>query len=254
MSDITHIVEIFFSFDRPPGEAQLNPEWIKQRFRIFKKYTLPSLLNQSFQDFRIFAICGNRHKAITESLPWHPKVEVYHVQGEDRLTNPKRMRPASMVAGYDTIDTEHVAITRIDSDDLFHKDLMAEIKDSVFIDDKRSELIIKQYIIWDTLRHYIIYHVRAQSSPFFTHVFPRSIYKKWGDFIEQHYVNHRFASANLSTTKEIIGYKVCHIRHIQNISDIKKGSTIRWRGEKIIDKEIITKALVDFGIGKVYKI
>jgi len=253
MSNIAHIVEIFFSFDRPPGEAQLNPKWINQRFGIFNKYTLPSLLNQSFQDFRIFAICGNKHRAITENLPWHPKVEVYHVQGEDRLTNPKRMRPASRVVGYDTIDTEHIAITRIDSDDLFHKDLMAEIRDSVFIDDRRSGLIIKQYIVWDVLRHYIIYQARRQSSPFFTHIFPRSIYKNWNDFIEQHYVNHRFAGADLPTTKEITGYKVCHVRHIQNISDIKKGSIINWRGEKITDKRVITKALIDFGIGEAYK-
>lgn len=253
MDNVTFIVEIFFSFDRPPGEAQLNPEWINQRFEIFQKYTLPSLLNQSFQDFRIFAICGNKHKTITENFPWHPKVETYHVRGEDRLAFPKRMRPASKVAGYDTIDTEHIAITRIDSDDLFHKDLMAEIKESVFIDDKRSGMIIKQYVIWDILRHFILFQMRAQSSPFFTHVFPHSIYKNWNDFIEQHYVNHRYADADLSTTKEITGFKVCHIRHDHNISDIKKGRTVHWKGVRITDKTIIAERLMDFGIGEIYK-
>jgi len=253
MDDVTFILELFFSFDRPPGEAQLNPDWIKKRFKIFQKYTLPNLLSQSFQDFRIFAICGERNRATTESLPWHPKVEVYHVRGEDMLTFPKRMRPASKVAGYESIDTEYISITRIDSDDLFHLGLMAEIRDSIILDKKRSGLIVKRYIVWDILRHYILYQVRSQSSPYHTHVFPRSIYKNWNDFIRQHYVNHRYAGSDLPTTKEIQGYKACHVRHDHNISDIKKGSTINWKGKKIWDKKVINRVLQDFGLDEAYK-
>lgn len=255
MNDVTFVVEIFFSFDRPPGDVQLNPKWIKRRFEIFKKYTMPNLLNQSFQDFRLFIICGNKHMNITENLPWHSKAEIYHVEGENRLEFPKRMRPASRVMGYDSIDTEYVAITRIDSDDLFNLNLIEEIKDSIFLDNKRSVLMIRQYIVWDVVRHYILYKRRGPTSPFYTHVFPRSIHKNWNDFVKQHYLNHRFAGPNLPMTKEIKGYKVCHVRHDNNISDIKKGGKIvNWHGERIIDKKIVNKVLREFGIEEAYKL
>lgn len=254
MDNVTFIIEIFFSFDRAPGDVQLNPEWIKRRFEIFKNYTMPNLLKQSFQDFRIFIICGNKHVNITKNLSWHPRAEIYHVEGEDKLEFPKRMRPASKVLGYDSIDTEYISITRIDSDDLFNLNLMEEVKNSIFLDNKRSVLMIKRYIVWDIIRHYVLYKKRGHTSPFHTHVFPRPIYKNWNDFIKQHYINHRFASPSLPTTKEIIGYKACHIRHDNNISDIKKGGkTVNWHGEKITDKKIINKVLREFGLEEVYK-
>lgn len=249
MDDVTFVVEIFFSFDRPPGEVQLNPEWINQRFKIFQKYTLTSLLNQSFDDFRIFILCGDKHRAITEALPWHKKVEIYHVMGENKSSYPKRMRPASKVKGYDSIDTDYVSITRINSDDLFHRDLIAEIKESISFNDKGSGLFMRRYIIWDILKHYIIYReIFSRCSPHYTHVFPRSVYKNWDNFIGQHYINHRHAVASLSETKEIPGWKACEVRHGYNIGDIKRGYIADQKGYKITDKKAMNKILDEFGI------
>lgn len=252
MNSITFVVEFFFSFDRP--NRALWPEWINERFKLFEEYTLPSLLNQSFKDFRIFAICGNKNKTITENLPWHPKIEVYHVKGEDRLYCPKRMRPTSEVVGYQDINTDYLVVTRIDSDDLFHKDLIAEIKNSVFLDSKRSVLVVKKYIRWDILRHYIIFDGHSRSTTFYTHVFPRSIYKNWNNFVTQHYLNLRLAGLDLPTTKEIGEFKICSLRHANNISDLKnQGKQINWKGDRITDKKIITESIKEFGIGEAYK-
>lgn len=249
MDDVTFVVEVFFSFDRPPGEVQLNREWINQRFEIFQKYTLASLLNQSFDDFRIFVICGEKHRAVTEALPWHKKVEICHVIGESKSSYPKRMRPASKVKGYDFIDTDYVSITRINSDDLFHRDLMAEIRDSVSLNDKGSGLFMRRYVIWDILKHYIIYReILSRCSPHYTHVFPHSIYEDWDRFIEQHYINHRVAVAGLAETKEIKGWKACEIRHGYNIGDIKRGYIADQKGDKITDKKAMNKILDEFGI------
>ncbi len=252
MSSITFVVEFFFSFDRP--NRALWPEWINERFKLFEKYTLRSLQDQSFQDFRIFAICGNKNKSITENLPWHPRIEVYHVEGEDRLYYPKRQRPMSEVMGYQKINTDYLVVTRLDSDDLFHKDLMAEISDSVFLDSKRSVLVVKKYIRWDILQDYVIYDGHSRSTTFYTHVFPRSIYKNWNNFVTQHYLNLRLAGLDLPTTKEIGEFKICSLRHANNISDVKnKGIRIEWGGEKITDKIIITEILANFGIREAYK-
>ena len=253
MNNITFVVEMFFSFDR--ANRALWPDWINERFKLFEKYTLRSLLNQSFQDFRIFLICGERNKHITSKLPWHPRVEIYHVKGEDRLYRPKRQRPASEVMGYRNINTDYLSVTQLGSDDLFHKDLMAEIKDSVFLDSKRSVLVVKKFIIWDTLEHHIIHDGHSRTSTFITSVFPRSIYKNWNHFVTQCYLNPRIAGLDLPTTKEIGAFKVCSTRHTYNISNIKyRGDKIRWgRGEKIIDKKIISENLKDFGLGEVYE-
>ena len=233
----------------------MRSEWINRRFKIFQKYTLPNLLKQSFQDFRIFILCGNKHKSITENLPWHPRLEIYHVEGEKRLTTPKRMSPASKVLGYDSIDTEYISITRIDSDDLFHLTLMEEIKNTITVSNKRSVLMIKQYMVWDILMKYILFRKLSHSSPYHTHVFPRSIYKNWKDFSEQHYLNHRFAGSDLPLTKEITGYKACHIRHDHNVSDIKKGGKIvSWHGNRITDKKMINEILCGFGVEEAYKL
>ena len=253
MNNITFVVEMFFSFDR--ANRALWPDWINERFKLFEKYTLRSLLNQSFQDFRIFLICGERNERITSKLPWHPRVEIYHVKGEDRLYRPKRQRPASEVMGYRNINTDYLSVTQLGSDDLFHKDLMAEIKDSVFLDSKRSVLVVKKFIIWDTLEHHIIHDGHSRTSTFITSVFPRSIYKNWNHFVTQCYLNPRIAGLDLPTTKEIGAFKVCSTRHAYNISNIKyRGDKIRWgRGEKIIDKKIISENLKDFGLGEVYE-
>jgi len=249
VNNATFVVEVFFSFDRPPGEIQLTADWVKERFKIFEKYTLQSLLNQSFSDFRIFVLCGERSRMTTEMLDWHKKAEVYHVLGEKESSNPKRMRPASRVEGYDSIDTDYISITRINSDDLFHRDLMAEIRDSISLNGNASALFMRRYAVWDTLKHYIAYReILSRCSPHYTHVFPRSIYKDWDNFIEQHYINHRFAVADFSDKKEIQGWKACEVRHAFNISDIRRGYIADLEGDKITDKRAMNKIIEDFGV------
>jgi len=249
MNNVTFVVEVFFSFDRPPGEVQVTGDWVRERFKIFEKYTLASLLNQSFNNFRIFVLCGKKHEAITRNLPWHEKIEVCHVSAEKESSNPKRMRPASKVDGYDSIDTDYVSITRINSDDLFHKDLMAEIRDSISLNGNASGLFMRRYVVWDIMKHYITYReILSRCSPHYTHVFHRSIYKYWDSFIKWHYVNHRFAVADLSDTKEIPGWKACEVRHAFNISDIRRGYIADLEGDKITDKAEMNKIIEPFGV------
>jgi len=252
VNNVTFVVEVFFSFDRPAGEVQISPQWIYERFKIFQKYTMASLLNQSFDDFRIFVLCGKKHEAVTKSLPWHKKVEVYHVQGEKESSNPKRMRPASKVEGYDSIDTDYVSITRINSDDLFHRDLMAEVRDSISPNGNVSALFMRRYVVWDILKDYITYReILSRCSPHYTHVFHRSVFKNWDNFMGWHYVNHRFAVAGFPNKKEIPGWKACEVRHGFNISDIRRGYIADLSvldNDKITDRKEMNKIIQEFGV------
>ena len=66
---VTFIVQIYLDmeFDQLPS----SEDWIKTRLEFFQAYTLRSLQQQSFKDFRIFLLCGKKFKEITStwSLP-----------------------------------------------------------------------------------------------------------------------------------------------------------------------------------------
>lgn len=242
MSIITHVVSIFFSFDRTTWT--LSPEWIKKRIKFFEAFTLKSLLNQSFQDFRIFLICGNRHRKITDAHQWHGKVELCYDNCQ---------------AKYAGINTDHVAITRIDSDDLFHKDALAEVRDSVILSNRRECLIFRKNLVWDVINRVIGRHYR-QAPPFFTHIFPRRIFRNWPLFSQQHCLVHGQAGGRLPSTKELSEHKVCVVQHRDNISLIRRGLkpvmlseeqrqalAVRYEWQ-ILDRDRIVAILRDFGV------
>src|SRR4030042_3115564 len=116
MANVTFVVETFLAYDRP-GQ-NVSPEWVNFRLDWFHKYTLQSLLGQTFKDFRIFVQCGERHRARLESYPWHPAVTVCFGQGREEYGNK---------------NTDYLSITRIDSDDLFHRENMAEVRDNLIL-------------------------------------------------------------------------------------------------------------------------
>jgi len=227
MNTITHIVQIFLDIERPNSDVynlDLSLAWVKKRIEFFNKFTLPSLLNQSFQDFRIFLLCGNKHKAYTSGLKWNKRVELCYGKGEKGTItqDPGYPKPGLKIEEFGAIDTDYIAITRLDSDDLFHRDAMADVRDNVIMSDERRCLIFKKYLLWDTVNRYLhpIHHKR--SPPFITHIFPKAIYKDYGKFASQHFLSHRFAGGKLPETVELPADRVCVVNHEDNISRLKK--------------------------------
>ena len=205
MSTITYIVQIFLDFDRPT--LVLKPQWVCDRIEFFETFTLPSLLSQSFQDFRIFMICGQRNAEITSAHKWHPKVEVCYDNSERK---------------YYEMGSDYVSVTRLDSDDLMHRDAMQEVADNQIQSDQRECLIWRKNHQWNIPNRFISRHWRP-APPFFTHIFPRAIYKNWTAFCAQHFLQHGSAGGRLPDTVELSPGKICVTKHFGNISKICRG-------------------------------
>jgi len=234
MAEITHVVESYLDWDRPT--LIVDAAWVKRRIEIFEKYTLRSLLGQAFKEFRIFLQCGSRNRAVTEAHAWHPQVETCY-EGGAKL--------------YGAIDTDFLAITRIDSDDAFHRHAMAMVQETAARTARRSGKLkrvkyyaFKKNICWDILNHFVIPHIRP-STPFVTRIYPRIIYKNPPLFNNLHFRAHGGGGLGDRQAVEIAQNMVCVIKHGLNTSEFKHG-----RQHKILTDEekaqlIITKTHSD---------
>ena len=254
MNTITHVVQIFLDIERPNRDVynlDLSRKWVEKRVEFFNRFTLPSLLNQTFQGFRIFLICGNKHKAYTSRLKWNKRVEVCYGKGKGGTitTDPGYPEPKLRVEEFEKIDTDYLVITRLDSDDLFHREAMAEVRDSVeqvLPTTKRKCLVFKKYIVWDRQGNFIRPIHNKPSPPFIVHVFPKSIYKKYWEFASQHFLNHRFMGGKEPDAVELSADKVCVIKHEENISRIKKNK--RLAAVNVAERDKLKK----MGIGHIF--
>jgi len=206
---MAHIVQVYLDIDshicvnrawRP------TTEWVKNRLDLFKRLTLPSLLKQEFNGFRIWLLCGNEHKKITSKHRLMPKVEIFYDLGKTALAS---------------VDADYLAVTRLDSDDLLHRYAMREILRNVRPTDRRDCLIFRTYLVWDTNQRFII-RVRRNSPCFITHIFPREIYKDWPEFQAQHFLWHEKAGGRNSRTRELMRDMACAVKHTNNFGNLKK--------------------------------
>ena len=270
MNTTTHIVQIFLDIERPNRDIynlDLPLKWVKARIDLFNRFTLPSLLNQTFQDFRIFLICGNKHKAYTSSLNWNKRVELCYGKGKEGTITQDigYPKPKLKIEEFEAIDTDYIAITRLDSDDMLQKTAMEDVQnytENILPVVKRRCLIFRKYLVWDTASSFIQPLHNKVSPPFITHIFPRSIYKDYWKFAGQHFVNHRFMGGKERDTIEFPPNKVCAIRHEENISRIKKNIRFKILNKKerdelaqeqrdfIFDKQGMYEVLRGFSVNK----
>jgi len=126
-------------------------------------------------------------------------------------------------------NVDYLAITRIESEDLFRQDAMAEIDDRArhYVDQRPKErirLLFRDYIYWDMINHYLSFQI-WESPPFFTHIFPKAIYDDWPRLQQEDFNNHRFMGGGetliLTPNKVLVTY------HKQNIARIKRGNPLR---------------------------
>lgn len=212
MAKVEYIVETFLGNDRLG--YHYSKEWLMWRLRWFHEFTLKSLLNQSFKDFAIFVQVGNRFRLIFETYNWHPACNICFDYGADL---------------YSKIDADYLSITRIDSDDLFHREAMLLVADQLihFLQQGRLDgqdrfvMAFKNNIYWDILNRMIARHIR-NSTPFYTHVFPRKVFKSWPRFKDLHFRAHGSGGAGDRGAYELPAGMVCVTKHGYNTSLIKR--------------------------------
>jgi len=201
---VKHVVAIYLDWE--VEGMPLSREWVRDRMPLFSETTLKSLLNQSFNDFEIHLLCGSKYRKLTERFPWNSQIHLVYDKGRSFLQE---------------LDTDYLAITRIDSDDLFHKDAMQEVSEEVILSNKMEFLIFRKNLLWDRITGMIGRHI-ATSPPFFTHIYPKALYKDWDYFHATHLVDHGKAGGRRSGTKELGVNRVCVVKHSENISIVRQ--------------------------------
>jgi hypothetical protein len=248
MKDITFIIHCWLNVENTIlgvsrqdfTKKVRSPEWTKKRLGLFNKFTLPSLYNQEFQDFRIFLFCNPRYKNITDGFEFDDpdnKVELIYDCGKSIYENE--------------IETPYVNITRIDSDDMFRFDVMNLVKENVRKTNKREAYVFRRLWQWNIVNKFMS-HITIIRSPFTSHTFPKAIYKDWKCLSKEQFMDYR------SGKREGPTHKVCIIRHNNNVTwtRLNWDITRKWykrreqqrRKNFITDKNKMRKILKDFGI------
>lgn len=182
---VTSIISIFLDVFRPELAAfhkeryrhKYSAEWTRKRIEFFRKWTLKSLRNQSFQDFRIFMLCSKKSKPLIDSYIWDDNIEHCYDYGK---------------INYEAIDTDYVAITRLDTDDLFRWDAMEIIRNNLTLSNRVERLFSIDYYRW--LFHHncficVTNPLKIEKwSPCYTFVFPKSEYKNWSNIKKRWFV------------------------------------------------------------------
>lgn len=204
MPKFTHVVETFL-WDR--ATWQMPDDYLLYRLEFFKRYTLQSLNNQTLSNFLIFLQLGDKHRNITEQYDMPENVIKCYDGG---------------INEYKSINTPYLIVSRIDSDDLYRRTAIDRIRKNIIFDKrKRTVAVFRDNICWDQVNGCIMPHRKA-TSPFFTHVFPKRIYRDWDRFYEQHFKAHGNHGAGDRQGKELPPGQVCVIKHGQNVSHMKR--------------------------------
>jgi len=112
---------------------ELNPEWLKYRLKIFKKYTLKSLENQTNQFFTtLLEVRDTTLAFIIEHLKDRIPKNVIVVANNYKVTVRR------LIENYDV-----VYFTRLDSDDCFEKNYIDLLHN--YYPKKETEILISQY-------------------------------------------------------------------------------------------------------------
>lgn len=247
MSDITYIIHCWLNVEgmlgvsKQPFMQKVRTEgWTKRRLEIFNRFTLPSLLNQDFKDFRIFLFCGHTYRKITDAFEF-----------DDPENRVERIYDYGKYNYLEEIETPYVNLTRIDSDDMFHFNLMNIVKANVKMTNKREHFVFRNLLQWNRV-HNFVSDIRIPRSPFTSHTFTRAIYKNWERFKKEQFLDY-FDGRNEGPNK-----KVCIIRHKRNVTWPRIGryptspgfleTEKRKRKFFTMDRKKMVKLLEPFGV------
>lgn len=199
-----HFVETFFDIDRPTYRT--TEEWVRFRHKFFLDYTLPALLGQTFENFRIIVHCGARNAALTLKLHWPERAEMVYGFGRH------------VYEGF----PGDVAITRIDSDDLLRSDAMAAVRSAIAANPGARAFAFKQNLCWDMVNGIVFDHVRP-STPFVTTVWTRRQLRDWPGFSAAHFRAHGGDGLGDRGALELPRRMVLVTKHGQNTNLLKRG-------------------------------
>lgn len=105
------------------GNEPLTNEWLLERFEIFYRYCLPSVVNQSNKNFEWFIFFDKTTKHNVEfyyqMMNKYRFIRKWYVSDFLDMINCLKVHIREELSGY-----QHVITTRLDNDDIIHKDFV----------------------------------------------------------------------------------------------------------------------------------
>jgi hypothetical protein len=160
-----HIVKLYFK-----RESGVTDEWIAKRIDFFTRYTLRSLQRQTFTDFSLWIWCQpGMEQAMKPLVRFLPKDGV--------MTFGQHFtEKAPMPVFHRLNESDHVYVTRIDSDDLYRADAMQIISDQQPIDRSRIECAMFRWGYLYELKTERVGTYFKHSTPFHCVMWPADIF------------------------------------------------------------------------------
>jgi len=124
---------VFTKFNMPhPSGLYLDPEWLEGRVELFKKYLLPSMKQQTCQDFKwIMHCCAD---SIGEAMDGLYEAEEEYENLEIIWLEKTRWHPEWLENIRDRVEPGLLLTSRIDSDDAVHKDFVKIIQTNPYLE------------------------------------------------------------------------------------------------------------------------
>ncbi len=148
---------------RKNNEQTKSKDWITYRIKIFMKYTLKSLKLQTNQNFVAFIIYDDKTKDLIKD-----RLNKY----EDLPKNIifiKKSKFRNRVLDY-TSNNDFLYMTRLDTDDLYHKSYIQKLID--FKPKKDTKLLLSQHgYIYNSYKNTLVKLWFNGCPPFFTIIF-----------------------------------------------------------------------------------
>lgn len=239
MKNFIHIIHSDFS--RKVGGK--NIDWFKYRLKILENFTLKSLVNQTIKNF-YYVIYLRR--CFPEALV----LELQKILNNSGLRNAiiyydKENDIKNKISSYFP-KSKYIYATRIDSDDLFHKDVVREIQSYQF--KRRQALIYQRGYCYDCINKKMRHHLMS-CPPFHTIMYPYELYLDLNTAAE-----YRGSSGGHDTIISSMNYTVLEpYKYIVLFHGLNNRSRYVEKNEydfRTIPREEHNKILKDFNISE----
>lgn len=122
MNNCDYYVLILFNIKMPHLGNNIHPVWLDYRLDIFQRYTLRSLLNQTDSRLRIWMICSPESESILM-----PKVETLR-RKDAMMDRVHFVFDVDEACSHIEENKEPIYFLKIDSDDLYHKNVVEKAR------------------------------------------------------------------------------------------------------------------------------
>lgn len=254
MSKIFHIVQTSLT---GRGLRNWDQEWFKFRIGLFKQYTISSLLNQSAKNFTHWITMRPAEESnplAQDFVEYLNGVDYSHVvsfTGQPYLYRKCNNRDfkerletglAAIKPFYNGED--YVYLTVIDSDDLYHKDAIAEIQSHPFKD--KGALYFRQGYLLNMLTMQLgRYTGGMRCPPFWTIQYPADVF-----FDVEKYIEYGLTVVHHDIPLKFDATKLTDFRYAMGVH--KTNYATRWNDpaqiDEITDDKIKKDILKDFNV------